>query len=608
MAAGTGGWLRVAVDVERTLVVHQADRRRLLVGVVLFPILAAFQAALTYGSARFVCEREADGAMACSIETDGAFEAQHVRLSLRDPTITVIAATDRGGSGELRIVDGETTFTAAGPTSVLVDLGRELEVCLGDTSRIRCAAHHSNASGCVIHAGVLTSFVLVFLLAISGTRTLLIANRERRELRVVRRLFFFPRKAIVLPSVGLDAAVQRVEGRRGPVWSIALQHEGSTAVRVGGARDETTARERLVEVRALLAWLSEGEAPRPEAIESPSAWDPTTNTLRPGLVPVHEVEARASRNSVFGSALLAACVFGLIVVATSVVSPGVGLTLAAVFAVLLAPVAYFVRRLDVRARERAEANLVVETKGVWRTKDGGRRLVAWSEIASVEERVLGRYTFRDAAGTTLFSVLTVGDDDAKMAKVMIAAAEAGVLSATGSTASVTIGAPAVWAIAIVGGPLFALFGLGMLVIPSLSRAPHLEDLEHRSGVVAEFDRVMSSSGTVRFELEHDDFAFYVVRGRDHAEAVLDTLSVGDEVEIWHDRAERSFGAIGAVFQMRVGEQMLFAWDEASVEQADAADDRKRSTGLVLATSGFAAWALGMLAQRRRAIVTVRGPR
>ncbi len=607
MSATADRWSRVGSDSQRTLVTHALDAKRIALFVAAFVLLGACHAALRYGRVRYTCDEGPGDRVVCDVETDAALEHQTQHATLVDPTLTVIAGSGQGSLGELHIGDpgdGESIVVSA-PTRVAIDVADELRACLADAARSRCEGDRSNLRESVVVTSILFGLLLSMLLVpLLGTRTMLVADRSRGELRVQRRLAFIPRKTVVVTNpVAVRVALRAPEGRSS--WVLRLMHEDGTATPLGAAWDRSTAETRVAQVTELLVWLC-GEQPPPSTTTSfadEAAWNAGSKTLRPGIVPIHERAAHSSRQVVLAQGVI----LGVILLVGSgfaaLLSAAVGLGLLSLTIVLLAPVGYYVHRVGERARARAEANLVIETGGVSCTKGGVRRLVPWSEVASVEEYVLGRYTFRDAAGGTLFEILVVTHDDSKMAKAIAAAARAGTLPEEGSRASIEIGAASGWALALVGGPILALFGIAMLFRPSfVEPVPRLEELEHRAGAVVAMERVMSSSGTVQFDLEDDDVVFYIVRGRDHAQAVLDATRVGDEVEIWVEREEPLVGPIGVVFQMRVDDQVVFSLDEPG--QADDVDQGPESA-LVLIASGVAVWALGMFVQRRRAVAKLR---
>lgn len=603
MTATADGWRRVGSDSERTLVTHSPEGGRIALFVAAFVLLGMFHAALHYGRVRYVCDEGADGRVVCDVETDAAFEHQTLHATLTDPMLTVIAGNGGGSLGELHLGDsgGSESIVVSAPTHVAIDVADELRACLADAARIHCAGDRSNAHETIVASSILFGLLIVIMLVPAlGTRTTLVADRARGELRVHRRLAFVPRKTLVMTTPSAVRVVLRApEGRSS--WAVRLMHADGTATPLAASWDRAKAETRLSQVTELIAWLCDQQPQITTSSGDASAWDPESKTLRPGIVPIHERAASSSRRGILARLAILAAIFLFGSASLALSSPMLSLEMLGLTIVIVAPFGYFVHRLAERSRARAEAELVVETEGVSCTKGGVRRLVPWSEVASVQEYVFGRYTFRDAAGATLFEILVVTDDDAKMAKAMAAAARTGRLSENGSTASVEIGAAAGWALALVGGPVVALFGLAMLFRPSfVDPPPRLEELEHRAGVVVELERVMSSSGTVQFHLEGDDVVFYIVRGRDHAQAVLDTMRVGDEIEIWVDREEPLVGPVGVVFQMRIDDQILF-----SVDQADEAVGQSLETSLALVASGVGVWVLGMLVQRRRAIVKLR---
>lgn len=278
------------------------------------------------------------------------------------------------------------------------------------------------------------------------------------------------------------------------------------------------------------------------------------------------------------------------------------------FAALMGVPAIALSRAYARNRRRRLAEqLAVEEGGISRLADGKRELVRWTDVASIKEHVLpGRLSFRDPGGRELFVIEHVTEGDKAMSHAVAAAVRDGRLPAPG-VGSFEIGAGIGSAIGMLGGPVLLVIGAFQLGIALFPGTPTLAELEHRVGRVARVGEIRSDGPTsLQLELVDDDFAFYVVRGERPAADVLATVHVGDEIEIWHDRAERRFGPIGAIHRLDVrGERVFDAVADPVVRQAEMERALARAIGLVVL--GALGFLLGALAQARRAVVVVRGP-
>jgi hypothetical protein len=279
--------------------------------------------------------------------------------------------------------------------------------------------------------------------------------------------------------------------------------------------------------------------------------------------------------------------------------------LAVVWLALSTPFAAMLWYFTVRAKLREQSPLRIEPEGVSVERSGARHLVRWSEVVSVKEHFFpGRYVFRDRHGASLFQIDVVIPEDAKMAKAVAATARVGCMPDAGIHESIDIGAHDAWMLVVVQGVVLLLVA-GIFATRHSEPAPPLVQLEHRVGRVVRIDgKPDRKSGAIEFVLANDEFAFYVVRRRDRAERVLAAVRSGDEVEIWHDRHERSFGPIGVVYQLEVrGSGVLDRDQEARLDDSEATRDGPLAAALAL-LGGLLLAAVAVV-QQRRAVVHLR---
>jgi hypothetical protein len=193
-----------------------------------------------------------------------------------------------------------------------------------------------------------------------------------------------------------------------------------------------------------------------------------------------------------------------------------------------------------------------------------------------------------------------------MARALIAAARARRLPESGSTAQAPIGGSTLALLAVVTGLPLALLGVLLSFTGGpTDMPPALSELSHRTRRVERVGTAVRHVGSIELALANDDFAFYVVRGEARAEAVRSAVRVGDEIEIWHDRSERTFGPIGAIFQLRTPAGLVVDRDAYAAEQVRNAR-HPLPWSLPLAAMGALIWARGMSAQMRKAVVRIAG--
>ncbi|MFO0714667.1 MAG: hypothetical protein U0353_32800 [Sandaracinus sp.] len=588
---------------ERSLVTFAMSRQRRLVLLVGLPLLVALRGPLGYGSASWACTREAPGgALSCAIELHTLLDHTSETVRLQDPLITVLeSGNSETAETELRVEDASTRVmvTGTGTLGSVRALADGLRACTEDPSRLRCEGVRSNLAPSVCVSLVMSLLCLAFGLAASATRTTLIADRERRELRVHRRLLGFPRAPMALAARSLHLELSERKDNRG--FRVILVAD-STRVGVAVGATRLDAEQRLAEILALLDWLRV-EPPTPDGpIADPpvvTGWDATSGTLREGPLPLPRNLDAARRQQRLAIVVLALACGSGVLGASWLGSYGLTLGFVGLFVLLAVPAAYLVSRLGMIDRERQRAALVIEREGVRHTREGEHRLVRWTEMAQVEQNAWGRFVFRDATGAALLVFDAYGNDDERIAHAMIATARKAVAASKGLEPTSEARGGIFLAL------LFGWMCLGLalvLVVPwGLDGAPARSELEHRHGTVARFDRTMSSGGTVSFELTNDDLAFYVVRDREHAERVLARLRIGDDVDLWHDRATRPSGTIGAVYEMSVEGDALFTI-EGDARREDARIRVRSVWAGAICLVGALLIALGLLPRRRYAIV------
>lgn len=563
---------------ERTVVTRAPPWRRMAAGAVLLPLVLALVAALSYSRFAYDCRRaDSTEPFLCTIDVRDGLHHDAGEIALVAPLFTEF---DRGSDESSRtelLIEDDTTGARLSVTSSpgTIAWGRSgLASCVA-SARLTCAAANDGAMDALRLWASMSVLLVLAIVLLSLGRTSLVADRARREVRVVRRhgpIAFRGKSFAAERAIDIDVTERSGEST---VWVVELLVDGRERVALGTHPSAAAAAAAAHDARALIAWLRESvpAASVPDPSATRAGWMAATKTLRTGVLMTQLNGPSVVRQQIV------ALLLGMGGLAVGVVT-AVRWDLS--IAILVGPlvpllIAGIVQRKRARRAGPPEP-LVVERDGVSVPASGVRRLVRWGEIASVSPAA-GRYVFANDAGEPLFSIRIRGQDDVALAETLAAAARTGEVGDEGVATRLPIPASGGWRLmALLGAAALLVFGVVILIADDTP--PSLDALEHRTGTVVAMD--VSRGNSVQFRLRDDPFAFYVVRGIEHARAVRTGVHEGDTVEIWHDRSDRSFGPIGAIFELRAGGRTLVDREADAARVAQTAATTRRISAAVCA--------------------------